>query len=256
MRSSLPTSTRRFCTAPLATAVLVDVSGRCEAGFSCAPVVWDDLNSSVISASLALMATCSGRRFSSPSTARLAICRRTSTAWSKILITSCVRTTMLLRQRSSRSSTLCRNRASALNSSKEALPLMVCAARNSEETSSRSSGRVSSARSNCSICTRHSSVSSRNDCSSIARLISITPLQNLYLCIACIRAKHDALPSVHANNSGHHWNLRLRQCFQRHLHVSAAEVLLFSQTRFAHGIEQAASTEHLGSKLSAIGASF
>src|SRR3989442_1708787 len=156
MRSSFPTSTRRFCTAPLDTFVPVDESGRVVPELSCPPGVSADLNSAVISVRRALI----------------------------------------------------------------------------------------------------SSVSSRNDCSSIARLISITPLQNLYLCIACIRAKHDALPSVHANNSGHHWDLRLRQCFQRHLHVSAAQVLLFSRTRFAHGIEQAASTEHLGSKLSAIGASF
>src|SRR5260370_25448886 len=135
---------------------------------------------------------------------------------------------MLLRQRSSRSSTLCRNRASALNSSKEALPLMVCADRNSEEISSRSSGRVSSARSNCSICCKHSSVSSRNDCSSISRLISITPLQNPYFCVACIRSKHDALPAVHPNNRGHHRNLCLRQSFQSHFHVAAPQVLLFS----------------------------
>jgi hypothetical protein len=82
------------------------------------------------------------------------------------------------------------------------------------------------------------------------------PLQNLYFCVACIRAKHDALPAVHANDRGYHRDLRLCQYFQSHLNVSASEVLFFTRTRFAHGIEQATSAEHLRLKLSAIGSGF
>src|SRR5713226_4732896 len=78
------------------------------------------------------------------------------------------------------------------------------------------------------------------------------PPQYLGYCVACIGAKHDTLPPVQANFCGHHWDLRLRQCFQSRLYVSASKVLLFVRTRFAHGIEQAASAEHLGSELSAL----
>jgi hypothetical protein len=84
----------------------------------------------------------------------------------------------------------------------------------------------------------------------------MTPLQDLYFCVACVGTKHDALPTVHTNNRGYHRDLRLRQYFQCHLDVPAAKVLLFVRIRFAHGIEQAASTEHLGSKLPAVRTGF
>src|SRR5712692_363336 len=79
--------------------------------------------------------------------------------------------------------------------------------------------------------------------------VSIPPHYVGY-CVACIRAKHDALPAVQANLGRDHRDLRLRQCSQSRLHVAAAKVLLFLRTRIAHGIEQAASPEHFGSELS------
>src|SRR5256885_2652018 len=163
---------------------------------------------------------------------------------------------MWLRQRSSRSSTLWRNRARASNSSNEALTLMVCAARNKEEISSRSSGWVSNARSDCSICARHSSVSSRNDCNSISRLISIIPLQNPDYRIAYVCAEHDALPPVHAHSSGNHGDLRFRKDFQSDFNVAASNVLLLVRIRFAQGIEQTASAKHFCAKLCATCACF
>src|SRR5437879_1628073 len=161
-----------------------------------------------------------------------------------------------LRQRSNRSSTLWRNRARASNSSNEALPLMVCRCRNTEEILSRSSVWVANARSVGSICARHSSVSSRNDCNSISRLISIIPLQNPDYRIACVCAEHDALPPVHANSSGNDGDLRFRKDFQSDFNVSASNVLLLVRTRFAQGIEQTASAKHFCAKLCAIRACF
>src|SRR5947199_277586 len=133
---------------------------------------------------------------------------------------------------------------------------MVCAARNKEEISSRSSGWVSNARSDCSICARHSSVSSRNDCNSNSRLISIIPLQNPDYRIACIRTKDDALSAIHANSSGSDGDLRFRKDFQSDFNVAASNVLLLVRIRFAQGIEQTASAKHFCAKLCAICAGF
>ena len=79
MRSSLPTSTRRFCTEDLDRAVGDDVSAFPGAEFSGATALWGVLNSAIIPARRALNASFSGERVSAPSTARLVICRRAST---------------------------------------------------------------------------------------------------------------------------------------------------------------------------------
>src|SRR5947209_5776588 len=102
---------------------------------------------------------------------------------------------------------------------------MVCAARNKEEISSRSSGWVSSARRDCSICARHSSVSSRNDCNNIARLISMTPLQILDYGFARIRVENDSLPAVKTNVGRNHGDMSFREKFQGNINVSCSEMI-------------------------------
>src|SRR6266404_4217121 len=243
MRSSLPKSTRKFCTAVLDTVVLVDKS-REAVELSCAPGVSAVLCSAVIAARLALYFSCFGRRFSSPSAALFAICLSASTARSKMLITSWDSTAMLRRPRSSRSSTLWRNFASALNSSREALPLMVCAARKRESINARSSGCVSNAKRDCSICARHSSVSIRNDCNNISRLISMIPLKCLSQGFARAGAKHDSLASVRTHFGGNHGDLCFHEHFQSDIDVSAAQVLFSVRIRITQGIKQAAASEH------------
>src|SRR5579859_7730033 len=133
---------------------------------------------------------------------------------------------------------------------------MVWAARNKEEINSRFPGCASSTRSDCSICARHSSVSWRNDCNNISRLISMISLQNLYFRIARIGAKYDALPAVHANDSGHHGDMGLRQNLQRCFDVPATEMLLSVRTWFAHGLEQTAASKYFCAKFPAVGAGF
>src|SRR5215468_861626 len=159
------------------------------------------------------------------------------------------------RARSRRSSRLWSAWVTASNSSRDALPLSVWAARKMEEISSRSSGRLSSSSSDSSICARSSSVSSRNDCSNISRLISIDPLQICDERFARCGMKDDPLAPVLAYLRVNDWNALFGQCFHGRFDVAFTQAIL---ARFgaAHRIKQASSAEHFSDELLSLCACF
>src|SRR5690242_16786233 len=170
MRSSFPRSTRRFA-AGLAAVALVPADcfeARPEEGTGS-----EDSEAAAICAIRMKNASCAGDRDSSPANMRPVIWRRTSTDCKSRLMISDVMAIAPWRSESRRSSRLCSACATLLNSSNDAFPLSVCATRKMEEINSRFSGWLSSARTDCSICARSSSASSRNDCNTISRLIFI-----------------------------------------------------------------------------------
>jgi hypothetical protein len=84
----------------------------------------------------------------------------------------------------------------------------------------------------------------------------MTPLQDLDYGVACVGVKNNPLPAVHANDGGNQRDPCLRQHFESYLNVSGSEVRFFFSTLLAEGIEQAAPSEDLGAKLTAIRTGF